>query len=211
MIVGLILQPCAPIGDHRGGVGVLVCLVHLVAIVHAGGTDNLRDNDTLAAVDDEGAAVCHNGEIPHEDLLLFDLVGLSVAQAHPDLDGPGVGGVPLHAFLHSILGLVPHGKVQEGQLQLSAEVRDRAHIPEDLLQALVQEPLVGVLLDLQKIWHFQDFLIFGIALTHGLAKQLILDHCHLRHHSLSFGIMPESCVWLVDTHGFVDPFSSSRT
>ncbi|CDB30393.1 uncharacterized protein BN490_01581 [Firmicutes bacterium CAG:137] len=133
LVVGLIFQPCAPVGNHSGGVGVLIRLVHLVAVVHPGRADNLGDDNTLAAVDDEGAAVCHNGEVPHEDLLLLDLVGLRVAQAHPNLDGASVGGIPLHALLHSILGLIPHGEIQEGQLQLPAEVRDRAHIPEDLL------------------------------------------------------------------------------
>ena len=187
LVVGFIFQPGAPVGDDGGGIGVLVRLVHLVAVVHAGRADDLGDDDTLAAVDDEGAAVCHNGEIPHENFLLLDLVGLGVAQTDPDLNGPGVSGVPLHALLHGVLGGVLHGKIQERQLQLSAEVRDCAHVPEDLLQALVQEPLIGVLLDLQKIWHFQDFLIFGIAFPHGLTKQLILDHRHLRHHSLSLG------------------------
>ena len=188
LVVGFIFQPGAAVGNDGGGVGVLIGLIHLVAVVHTGAADDLGDDDTLAAVDDEGAAVGHNGELTHEDLLLLDLIGGGVAQADPHLHGPGIGGVSVDALFNGILGLVPHGEIQEGQLQLSAEVRNCANVPEDLLQALVQEPLIGILLNLQKVWHFQDFVIFGVALTEGLAKHLILDHCHIRHHSLSYGI-----------------------
>ena len=177
--VGLILQPGAPVGDDLGGVGVLVGLVHLVAVVHAGGTDDLGDDDALRAVDDEGAAVGHEGEISHEDFLLLDFAGLLVAQPHLDLDGPGIGGVALLAFLHGILGLVVHGVVQEAQLQVAGVVGDGVCVAEDLVQALLQEPIIGILLDLQQIGHLQNFLILGVALAEGLAEVLVLYQCHV--------------------------------
>ena len=80
--VGLILQPGAPVGDHGGGEEGQVGLeVDLLAVVHAGGADDLADHHALGAVDDEGAGVGHQGEVAHEDLLLLDLLGLLVAQA----------------------------------------------------------------------------------------------------------------------------------
>ena len=184
-VIGFVLQPGAAVGNHGGGVGMLVGLVHLVAVVHAGAADDLGDDDTLRAVDDEGAAVGHHGEVAHEDLLLLDLVGLGVAQTNPNLDGLGVGGVPLLALLDGVLGPVLHGVIQEGKLQLAGEVRNGAHIPEHLPQSLVQEPLVGVLLDLEHVGDFQNFLVLRVGLTHGLAEHLVPDHCHMDHHSLS--------------------------
>ena len=178
---------------------MLVGLVHFVAVVHTGGTDDLGDDGTLSAVDDEAAALGHNGQVAHEDVLLLDLVGLGIAQPHPDLDGAGIGGVPLLALLNGVLGGVVHGVVQEAQLQLTGEVGNGAYVPEHFPQALVQEPLVGVLLDAEHIGHFQDLFVLCVALTLGLAEHFVLDHCHMDHHSLSFGIAPESCV--VDTHG----------
>ena len=164
---------------------MLVGLVHLVAVVHTGGTDDLGNDDTLGAVDHKGAAVGHNREISHEDLLLLDFVCLGVAQANPHLDGLGVGSIPVPAFLNGILCLVFHGVVQEAQLQFTGEIGNGAHILEDFPQALFQEPLVGILLDLQHVGDLQDLLVLRVGFTHGLAEHNVLDHCHMDHHSLS--------------------------
>ena len=50
------------------------------------------------------------------------------------------------------------------------------------MQALPQEPVVGVLLDLQQVGHLQDLLILGIALANGLAIVHVLD-LHLLDHA----------------------------
>ena len=187
-VIRLVFQPGAAVRNDRGGVGVLVGLVHLVAVVHAGAADDLGDNDAFRAVDDEGAAVGHHGEIAHEDFLFLDFVGLGVAQAHPHLDGLGVGSVPLLALLDGVLGLILHGVVQEAQLQLAGEVGNGTYVLEDFPQAGFQEPLVGVLLDLQHVGDLQDLFILRVGFTHGLAVHNVLDHCHMDHHSLSFGL-----------------------
>ena len=116
MQIRLIFQPCAAVRDHGRGVDVLVCLVHRVAVIHAGAADDLRDNDALRAVDDEGAAVGHQREIAHEDLLILDLAGLLVEQTDAHLDGLCVGRVAFLAFLDRVLGLFVEGVVKEGQL-----------------------------------------------------------------------------------------------
>ena len=167
---------------------MLIGLVHLVAVVHARAADDLGNNDTLCAVDDEGAAIGHHREIAHEDFLFLDFVGLGVAQAHPNLDGLGVGSVPLFALLDGVLGLVFHGVVQEAQLQLAGEVGNGTYVLEDFPQAGFQKPLVGVLLDLQHVGDLQDLFILRVGFTHGLAVHNVLDHCHMDHHSLSFGL-----------------------
>ena len=191
-VVGLVLQPCAAVRDYRSGVGVLVSLVHGVAVVHAGRTDDLGDNDALSAIDHEVAAIGHHRQVAHEDVLFGNDFRLGVAQANPHLDGLCVGGIPFLAFLDGILGLVFHGVVQEAQLQFTGEIRNGAHVLENLPQTFLQEPLVGVLLDLQHVGDFQDFFILRVGFTHGLAEHNVLDHCHMDHHSLS-----SECVLLI--------------
>ena len=118
----------------------------------------------------------HQGEVPHEDLLLLDLSGLLVPQADLDLQRRGVGGVPGFALLHVILGGLVHFVVDEGQLQVALVVRDRAHVGKDLPQAGVQKPLVRRLLDLQKVRHGHDFLMPGKVFAKGLSVVLVFGH-----------------------------------
>ena len=127
----------------------------------------------------------HQGEVAHEDLLLLDLLGLLVAQAHPDLDGGGIRGVPGLALLHGVLGGLIHGVVDEGELQVARVVADGGHILKDLPQSRVQEPLVGVLLHLQEVGHVQDLLMAGKALAEGFAVVDVLDH---RRKNTSFSL-----------------------
>ncbi len=178
--VGFIFKPGAAVRNDGGSVGVLVGLVDLVAVVHTGASDDLRDDDALRAVDHEGAAVGHQREIAHEDLLLFDLAGLFVAQPHADLDGLGVGGVALFALFDGVLGLVVHAVVEEAQLEITGVVGNGVDVLEYLMQSLVEEPLIGVLLDLQKVGHLKDLFVLGIALAQGFAEQFVFHQCHLK-------------------------------
>ena len=178
--VGLILQPGAPLGDHLGGEDGQVGLdVHLVPVVHAGGADNLGDDDPFRAVDDEGARVGHEGEVPHEDLLLLDFLGLLVPQADLDLEGRGIVGVPGLALLHVVLGFFVHLVVDEGQLQVALVVADRAHVGKNLPEPGIQELLIGGLLNLQEVRHGNDFLIPGEVLAKGLSVILVFGHLHI--------------------------------
>ena len=171
---------------------MLVGLVHLVAVIHTGRTNDLGDNDTLSAIDHEGTAIGHHGEIAHEDVLLGNDLRLGIAQTDPHLDGLCVGSVPVPAFLDGVLCLVFHGIVQEAQLQFPREIGNGANVLENLPQAFLQEPLVGVLLDFQHVGDFQDLFILRVGFTHGLAEHNVLDHCHMDHHSLS-----SECVLLI--------------
>ena len=159
---------------------MLVSLVYLVAEVNAGASDDLGDNDTLCAVDDEGAAVGHEREIAHEDLLLLDLVRLLVVQAHANLDGLGVRRVALLAFLHGILGRLVHGVVEEAQLEIAGVVGNGIDVAEHLAQPLAQEPLIGILLDLEHIRQLQDLILLREALAGRLAHHDILCDRHVK-------------------------------
>ena len=174
--IRLILQPRAAVGDDSGAEGHIARLVLVSGKVHAGGADDLGDDDPLGAVDDKGTGIGHEGEISHKDLLLLDLLGLLVPQTDPHLDGGGIGGVPGLALLHIVLGGLIHFIVDKGELQVARIVGDGGHILKDLAQAGVQKPLIGFLLDLQQVGHVQDLCVAGIALAQGLAVVYVLDH-----------------------------------
>ena len=185
--VGLILQPGAAVGDHRGRQQRQVRFqVDLLAVVDAGGADDLADHHALGAVDDEGAAMGHQGEIAHEDLLLLDFARLLIVQADADLHGGGICGIPGLALLHVVLGLFVHAVVDEAQLQVAGIVADGGHVGKNLPQAGVQEPLIGFLLDLQQVGHRHDLFVSGKVLAQGLAIILVLGH--LQYSRLSFRI-----------------------
>ena len=173
--VGFVFQPCAAVRNDRRGVDVLVRLVHGVAVVHAGRAYDLRNNDALGAVDYKRAAVGHQREIAHKDFLILDLAGLLVEQAHANLDGLGIGRVALLALLYGVLRLFVEGVVEERQLKISGVVGDCSHVTEYLAQPLVEEPVVGILLNFQEVWHLQQLLILRVALTLRLAELHVMN------------------------------------
>ena len=76
LLVDVELEPRAAAGDDLGDVDVLVGgLVEILGEVGARGTHELRHDDALGAVDDEGSPTGHDREVPHEDFLLLDLAG----------------------------------------------------------------------------------------------------------------------------------------
>ena len=176
--VGLILQPRAAVRNDRCRVDVLVRLVHLVAVVHAGAADDLGDDDALCTVDDKGAAVGHEREVAHEDFLLLDLVGLLVVQPHTDLDGLCERCVALLALFYRVLRRLVHAVVQEAQLEITRVVGDGIDVAEHLAQSLVEEPVVGILLDFEHVGDCQDLVVLCKTLSHRLAQHDVLN---LRH------------------------------
>ena len=189
--VGLILQPRAAVGDHGAGEQGQVGLeVDLLAVVHARGADDLADDHALGAVDDEGAGLGHEREIAHEDLLLLDLLRLVVVQPHVDLERSGIGGVARLALLHVVLGGLIHLVADEAQLKIARVVGDRGDVGEHLLQSLVEEPPVGLLLELQKIRHLHDLLMSSEVFAKGLAVHLVFGHFCSSRLSFPAGLSP---------------------
>ena len=214
--VGLILQPGTPIGDNRrrqqGQVGLQV---RFLAVVDAGRADDLADHHTLGAVDDEGSGVGHQGEVPHEYLLLLDFARLLIVQAHTHLHGSRIGGIPGLALLHIVLGLLIHAEVDEAQLQVAGIVADGGHIRKYLPQTGIQEPLIALLLDLQQVGHRHDLFVPGKILTQGFAVILILGHLQYSRLSCFYlnlicllfsGLLRGARRIICDTHGLVASF-----
>ena len=100
-------QPCPAVGDDGRFVDLLARLVRLGDVVDAGRADELRDDDALRAVDDEGTVLRHEREIPHEDGGIDDLVLHLVDEAHLDAQGKRIRRIAVAALLFVILGGVP--------------------------------------------------------------------------------------------------------
>jgi hypothetical protein len=124
-LVGLQLEPRAPGRDDLRRVDRLIGgLVALLRVVHARAPDELRHDDTLGAVDDEGAAVGHEREIAHEDLLLLELTGLTVHERHVDEERRLVGHVLFLALLNGVLGVAELVRTELNG-KIAGEVLDR--------------------------------------------------------------------------------------
>ena len=143
-VVGIrfVFQPRAAVGVQRGGEQFLARLVVALAEIHARGTDELRDDNTLGAVDDEGAGIRHERKIAHEDLLLLHFAGLLVQQTRFHAKRGRIGDVALLALLDGVLGLGIQPVVDKVEHQVAGVVFDRRNVPEDLFQALFEKPLV---------------------------------------------------------------------
>ena len=188
--VGLVFEPCAAVRDDGGGQQREVGFeVDLLAVVNAGGTNELGDDHALSTVDDEGTGVGHQREIAHEYLLLLDLAGLLVVEAHTHLQGSGIRRVARLALEHIVLGRFVHFVVDEAQLKVARVVRDRGNIGKDFAQTRIKEPLVGLLLKRQQVRHLHDLLVSGEILAKGFAIHLVFGHFAL-HAFLFFKPCP---------------------
>ncbi|OIQ79566.1 hypothetical protein GALL_386850 [mine drainage metagenome] len=169
--------------------------MRLAAIVleeHAGAAVQLRDDDALGAVDDEGAGGGHERDLAHVDLLLLDLLdflggGFAVEnhQANPGAQRAGEGQSALLALL-DIEGRLAEIEMHELQAGIARVRDDRKDRRECRLQALVlplrcrdsglQKLRIGLKLCRQQEGHVKhgsalgkalaDALFFGVGVGH---------------------------------------------
>ena len=100
----------------------------------------------------------------------------TVAQTHAYLQRGGIRCVARLALLLRILGRLVHGIIHEGELQVAGVVRNGSYTLEDLPQALVQKPLIGILLNLEQVRHVLDLFRAGIALSDCSSVLYVLRH-----------------------------------
>jgi hypothetical protein len=161
LLVDVELEPRPTAGDDLGDVDVLIRgLVELAAEVDARRADELGHDHPLGPVYDEGPALGHHGEVPHEDLLLLDLAGRLVDEHRLDEQRSGEGGVLVLALLLGEL-LILESVLPEMQLELLGEVLDRRDFLEDLLQALGEEPVERLTLDADEVGERQRLVELG--------------------------------------------------
>ena len=164
LVVRLELEPGAAVRDdlgaeqHPAGRRVLE-----LAVVDAGRADELADDDALGAVDDERALVGHPRVVAHVDPLALDLAGLLDQELDVDVQRPGERQVLRPALLLGVLR-VAELVVEELELHhLAGEVLDRADLVEQLPEALLDEPLERIELELDQVRDREDFGDPGIA------------------------------------------------
>ncbi len=178
VVVGLQLQPRAPVRDHGSGGHGASGGVGAVAVVDTWGADQLTHHHPLRPINNEGPPLGHQGEVPHEDLLLLDLARLADHQADLHLEGGAVVVIPVPALLFAVLeALEPvSSEVQDGipvedtagvrlpparlhgevELQIAGKVLDRGDLIKHLADALPKEPLIGPALDLHQVGQVRD-------------------------------------------------------
>ena len=103
-LVSLELEPSTARGDELHAIDQLVG-VDLAEVVHTGRADELRNHNTLRAVDDERAAIGHEREIAHEHDLLLHLTGLTVRKANLGQQRGLIADVLGLALLNGVLGV----------------------------------------------------------------------------------------------------------
>ena len=177
-------EPCSAIGNNGRAVELLTGLVHVRFVVYAGGTCDLRNDNALRTVDNEGAVVGHEREIAHEDLAVDNFACLLVEQTNGYAKGCGIVYVALLAFLNRILGGGVDGIANELDVKVARVVGDRRNVAKHLHKSFVKEPLVGFFLNLNEVRHVESFVDLRKAHSCAFADLVWLRHCHLDNHSI---------------------------
>ena len=191
------VEPGAAIGDDPRGEQELARRMGLALVMveeDARRAVHLRDDDTLRAVNDEGAVFGHQRQVAHKDVLFLDvfdrpragiLIHLKDDQPQRDLQRAGERHIALLAFFNVIFRrfeLVFH----ELQNRRFVEILDREHRLEDTLNAFavgrlrafarIQEKIVGAFLHLDQVGHLRDFANLAKEFTDALTSGMRLNH-----------------------------------
>jgi len=192
-------QPGAAARDQLAGIGVAAGAVFGDNVkIRSRGTHDLRYDDSLGAVDDEGSGRRHQREIAQEDVfpLRHDLAGLLIDdfELHLRLQRSAVVDLAVLALADAVFRLAEL-IVDELQVDVAAEVGDRVDILEYLADAFLHEPVKGCCLNLDQIGEIQLAADFGVvaadrfaAILHNAVRLFVF---HLRHPFACTQITPK--------------------
>ena len=176
VVVELDFKPGAAIRDDAEGVQQFTVRVRRHFESDAGRAMELRDDDALSAVDDEGAALGHHGDFAHVNIFILDEVFLAEAELH--VKGHRVGDAFAETLELGILRITEGvGNVFEDETLV---VRmDREYLAENGLQALglalllrntfLEELEIGRDLNLNEIRRLNDFAEFAEVRAFGVS------------------------------------------
>ena len=92
--------------------------------------------------------------------MFIDLIFIFVAESHLDFQRCGVSCITLFALFDRVFDVIfAKREVYKLQAKMSSKVSDRRDIVKDLFQALVEEPLIRILLDLDQVRHLKNFFL----------------------------------------------------
>ena len=181
--IALILKPCSSVRNYCCGEIMFALLVNLIGVVHSGGTHQLGYDNSLCTVNNKGAVIGHEGEVAEEDLRGLKLAGSLIYQTNTHLHMCIVGHRSVLTLLNRISGSRINCVVGKLDGQISGVVHYGRYVAENLVKSLPEEPLVRVLLHLDKIRHFRRCLDLGKAHSHVGAKLTGFKH-HKKNHSI---------------------------
>ena len=189
------LDPRTAIRDQLRGIDFLVESISFALVVYARRTNQLGYDDTLGTIDDECARVRHDREIPHEQIVLFQLAGFLVFQTCLHVQRSGVVHILRLALFDIVLALaeIEIAKVQRPFL---SAVLDRRNICENILQPFLAEPFIRLRLQIEQMGHLQYFLRSGIGISLFLPYHDRSEHLAVRHS------LPHP---FIKKHGFLPP------
>ena len=127
-LIDLKLQPGTTSRDELRMMGEYP-IIGLLGEIDARGTDKLRNNNALGAIDDKGTALSHEREIAHEDKLLFDLAGHLIDEFDIDQQRCLIGDVLRTTFIHRV-SRISKLEIAEGDFHGICVVLDRRKLCE---------------------------------------------------------------------------------
>ena len=147
----------------------------------------MGNNYALGTVNHKGAAVGHQRKIAHEHFGFFDLAAFLIEKPGRHPKGGRVGGVSFLALFHRVVWLVYiQLVVYKVQNQVASVIRNPGNILKDFLQSFVQKPLVGILLYLDQVRHFQNLINAGKTHSHRFSQVHRFDVHHRLNHSFIY-------------------------
>ena len=126
----------------------------------------------------KGAGRGHQGEIAHENLGLLDFTRFLIEEARSHAQRRGKRGVAFLTLGDRVIGFFVELVVHKVQHEIPVEIRDAGHIVEHLAQALLEEPIVGILLDLDQVRHVENLVDVCEAHARVFAKLYRLNIHH---------------------------------
>ena len=134
-LIDLELQPCTAAGDDLRVEDFLVgTAIRGTFKVDTGRTNQLRDNDTLGAVDDEGATGGHEREIAHEHGLGLNFTRVVVHELGGHIHGCRVGVILSFCFFNRVLRSL-QAVITERQRHGACHVFNRRDLLENFFKA----------------------------------------------------------------------------
>ena len=155
---------------------MLSLLVNLVTVIDTGGTNELRYDNALCTVNNEGTVIGHKREVAHIDLRGLKLTRRLVDKAHAHLHVSVVSNRSVLTFLYRIPRIRIKGIVREFDGKITRVIYDRRHVAKNLVKSLFEEPFIRVLLHLNKVWHLGSRLDLRETHSNVLAKLLGFKH-----------------------------------
>ena len=170
VLIFLKLKPSTSVGDDLRCILSLSSLTELCSEVSSGGTNDLGDDNSLGTVDDEGTVFRHDRKVTYICFLFLALTCLGVMESQFDLERSSIVAVFLSALFETADRIRRiEFFVKEIDFPNVLRVRYRRDLLENLLNTLIKKPVVGILLDLDKIGYFDYLVNTRVGHTHGLA------------------------------------------